>query len=142
MEQDHRTIRMKWRSSLANPWGLICRRDMPQEVFDLLKLTLLKGNYEKIAKKTSCVETLAITTLTSAREWLMHVGSSTCSGIEITRWITLWSCHIYVLTILWLCNFPNQKKKSRFHFNMDTSIRLECHIMYHKDFVFADSTVK
>ena len=60
--------RMKPSSSLANPWGIRFSRNMPEEVLDLLKLTVLKGHYGTVAKKTSCVETLQITTASSARE--------------------------------------------------------------------------
>ena len=55
---------------------------MPQEVFDLLKLTLLKGHYGTVSK-TSCVETLELTAVNSAREWIMHVGSKTSSEITM-----------------------------------------------------------
>ena len=56
---------------------------MPEEVFGLLKLTLLKGHYGMVSKKTSCVEILQITTANSAREWIMHVGSKTSSEIKM-----------------------------------------------------------
>ena len=75
--------RMKPRSSLSNPWGVKFSRNMPQEVFDLLKLTLLKGHYGIVSKKTCCVETLELTAANSAREWIMHVGSKTSSEITM-----------------------------------------------------------
>lgn len=75
---------MKPRSSLANPSGIRFSRDMPEEVFGLLKLTVLKGNNGKVAKTTSCVETLQITTLASLREWIMHVGSK--KQIQKSKW--------------------------------------------------------
>ena len=63
--------------------GIRFSRNMPQKVFDLLKLTLLKGHYGTVSKKTSCVETLELTAVNSAREWIMHVGSKTNSEITM-----------------------------------------------------------
>ena len=63
--------RMKQTSSMANPWGVQINRNMPEEVFNLLKLTVQKGNYGKLAKKTSCLVTLMITTANASREWIM-----------------------------------------------------------------------
>jgi hypothetical protein len=75
--------RMKPRSSLSNPWGVKLSRNMPQEVFNLLKLTILKGHYGIVSKNTSCVETLELTAANSAREWIMHVGNKTSSEITM-----------------------------------------------------------
>lgn len=76
--------RMKPTPSLANPWAVQVNRNMPEEVFSLLKLTLLKGKYGELAKNTNCVETLVITTAEATTEWIMHVTSKTNSAVRNT----------------------------------------------------------
>ena len=65
--------RMKAVPSLAHPWQVVIVRNMHQEVFNLLKLTVIQGKYGNVAKKTKCVEQLQITTAEAAIHWMVHV---------------------------------------------------------------------
>ena len=53
---------MKATTSSANPWQVIIVRNMHEEVFNLLKLTVIQGEYGTVAKNTKCIEKLEITT--------------------------------------------------------------------------------
>ena len=61
--------RMEPLTSLALPGKVQFSRNMPQEVFDLLKLTMLKGDYGIVVKKTRCVEHLKLTAVTT---WMLY----------------------------------------------------------------------
>ena len=65
--------RMKAVPSLAHPWQVVIVRNMHQEVFNLLKLTVIQGKYGTVAKKTKCVEQLQITAAEAAIHWMVHV---------------------------------------------------------------------
>ena len=65
--------RMKATTSLAHPWQVIIVRNMHKEVFNLLKLTVMQGEYGTVAKNTKCVEKLEITTTEAAIHWMVHV---------------------------------------------------------------------
>ena len=67
--------RMKATTSLAHPWQVCIVRNMHEEIFNLLKLTVIKGDYGTVVKKTKCVEQLKITTAEAAIHWMVHVVS-------------------------------------------------------------------
>ena len=71
--------RMKAITSLARPWKIEFFRNMPREVFDLLKLTVLKGNYGKVARSTKCVDALEVTL---AVAWIVHIINNSSSTVE------------------------------------------------------------
>ncbi len=62
-------------TSLAHPWQVCIVRNMHEEIFNLLKLTVIKGDYGTVVKKTKCVEQLQITTAEAAIHWMVHVVS-------------------------------------------------------------------
>ena len=49
--------RMMAITSLVRPWKIVFTRNIAQEVFDLLNVTIVKGNYGNIARGTRCVDT-------------------------------------------------------------------------------------
>jgi hypothetical protein len=118
--------RMKPRSSLSNPWSVKFSRNMPQEVFDLLKLTILKGHYGFVSKTTSCVETLELTAANSAREWIMHVGNKTSSEITMASILyKLLKCGSHCEAVICADN-PLIIKYSKSQENIKVSLRYGC----------------
>ena len=65
--------RMKAETCLAHPWQVCIVRNMHEEIFNLLRLTVIKGDYGIVVKKTKCVEQLHITTAEAAIHWMIHV---------------------------------------------------------------------
>ena len=65
--------RMKAITSLPYPWQVIIVRNMHEEVFNLLKLTVIQGEHGTVAKNTKCIEKLEITTIEAAIHWMVHV---------------------------------------------------------------------
>lgn len=71
--------RMKAITSLARPWKIFFIRNMAQEVFDLLKQTVLKGNYGTVAKSTRCVDNLQVPLATA---WILHVVKKSSPTVQ------------------------------------------------------------
>ena len=71
--------RMRAVTSLARPWKIFFVRTMAQEVFDLLKLTILKGKYGTLTKTTCCVDSLEVTL---AVAWMLHVINKSNSTMQ------------------------------------------------------------
>ncbi|CAB4025608.1 Hypothetical predicted protein, partial [Paramuricea clavata] len=71
--------RMKAITSLARPWKICFSRNMAQEVFDLLKLTILKGNFGNLARSTRCVDSVEVTLATA---WILHVINKNNSTVQ------------------------------------------------------------
>ena len=70
---------MKATMSLAHPWQVYIFRNMHEEIFNLPKLTVIKGDYGTVVKKTKCVKQLQITTAEAAIHWwcMVHVSDHT-----------------------------------------------------------------
>ena len=64
---------MKPLTSLALLWKVKFARNMPQEVFGLLKLTILKGNYGIVV---SSIKLTAVTT------WILYAINKTNSAVQ------------------------------------------------------------
>lgn len=71
--------RMKAITSLVRPWKIVFTRNIAQEVFDLLKLTIVKGNYGKVVRSTRCVDNLEVIL---AIDWMSHVIQKTNSTVQ------------------------------------------------------------
>ena len=71
--------RMKAITSLVRPWKIVFTRNIAQEVFDLLKLTIPKGNYGKVVRSTRCVDKLEVIL---AIDWMSHVIQKTNSTVQ------------------------------------------------------------
>lgn len=54
-------------------WQVQIVRTMPVEVFELLKLTILRGDYGIVLKNTKCVKQLQITKAEAAMKWMVGV---------------------------------------------------------------------
>ena len=76
--------RMKPTTSLAHPWQVRFCRNIPVEVFNLLKLTIFNGDYGIVVKSTKSVEQLQITTSNAAIKWITRVTKSTTSTLKET----------------------------------------------------------
>ncbi|CAB3996024.1 Hypothetical predicted protein [Paramuricea clavata] len=73
--------RMKTSTTLSHPWQIRIVRNIPVEIFELLKETILRGGYGNIVKKTKSVEQLEISNLDAVYNWVKHVaGNNTISG--------------------------------------------------------------
>ena len=68
--------RMKSSTTLSHPWQIRIVRNLPLEIFELLKETILRGAYGNIVKQTKYVEELEITTLDAVYNWVKHLTSS------------------------------------------------------------------
>ncbi len=64
---------MKSSTTLSHPWQIRIVRNLPLEIFELLKETILRGGYGNIVKQTKYVEELEITTLDAVYNWVKHV---------------------------------------------------------------------
>jgi hypothetical protein len=71
--------RMKAITLLACPWKICFSRNMAQEVFDLLKLTILKGNFGNLARSTQCIDSVKVTLATA---WILHVIKKNNSTVQ------------------------------------------------------------
>ena len=71
--------RMKAITSLVRSWKIVFTRKIAQEVFDLLKLTIVKGNYGKVVRSTRCVDNLEVI---PAIDWMSHVIQKTNSTVQ------------------------------------------------------------
>ena len=74
--------RMKTSTALFYPWSLRIVRNMPKDLFELLKQTLLTGNYGILARKTRCLELLRLSDFAKVINWLKCVISQTFSSVD------------------------------------------------------------
>ena len=77
--------RMKTSTVLSHPWSIRIVRNMPKELFELLKQTILTGNYGILARKTRCLELLRLSNFATVINWLKHVISHTFSSVDETQ---------------------------------------------------------
>ena len=98
----------------------------------------MKGHYGTVSKKTSCVETLELTAVNSAREWIMHVGSKTSSEITIASifYKSLKDgshCEAVICTDNPLIiKYSKSQENIKISLIMDTGTHLVCHNMAYK----------
>lgn len=74
--------RLKSRTTLSHPWSIRILRNMPTEIFELLKETILVGNYGIIAKKTHYVELLHLSHSALVTKWLKRVIGHTSPSLK------------------------------------------------------------
>ena len=64
---------MKTSTTLSHPWKIRIVRNLPLEIFELLKETIISGAYGDIAKQTKFVQQIEISTLDAVYNWVKQI---------------------------------------------------------------------
>ena len=67
--------RMKASTPSSHPWQICFSRDVPTEVYNVLKLSLLTGKYGDVLRSTRSLEYLKMSTKEDVCQWMTHVIS-------------------------------------------------------------------
>ena len=67
--------RIKAPTPSSHPWQICLSHDVPTEVYNVLKLSLLTGKYGDILKSTRSLECLKMSTKEDVCQWMTHVIS-------------------------------------------------------------------
>ncbi len=77
--------RMKTSTVLSHPFSIRVVRNMPKELFELLKQTILTGNYGILARKARCLELVRLSDFSTGIKWLKHAISHTFVSVDETQ---------------------------------------------------------
>ena len=77
--------RMKTSTVLSHPWSIRVIRNMPKELFELLRQTILTGNYGILARKTRCSELLRLSDFSTVIKRLKHVINHAFVSVDETQ---------------------------------------------------------